>query len=154
MKQLFLSFAVIMLCAGSYAQTAATTTTAPAAVVKGEELIKFKETTHDFGKIKQGVPVTYDFAFKNVSSKTVVIESATASCGCTTPVKPEKPIAKGKSDIIKAGFNAASPSPFDKTIYVKVAGVAQPMEIKIKGEVLSADAYAKYEAEKGRKQGK
>jgi Protein of unknown function (DUF1573) len=154
MKKLFLSFAVVMLAAGSYAQTPATTVTAPAAVVKGEDLIKFKETVHDFGKIKQGVPVTYDFAFKNVSTKTVVIESATASCGCTTPVKPEKPIAKGKSDIIKAGFNAASPSPFDKTIYVKVAGVAQPMEIKIKGEVLSADAYAKYEAEKGKKQGK
>ena len=149
MKKLFLSFAVLMIAATSFAQTAAAT--APATpVIKGDDLIKFKETVHDFGKIKQGVPVTYDFVFKNVSSKTVVIESATASCGCTTPVKPEQPIAKGKSDKIKAGFNAASPSPFDKTIYVKIAGAAQPMEIKIKGEVLSADAYAKYEAEKGK----
>ena len=155
MKKLLLSFAVALVACTSFAQTASTATAAPAtAVVKGEDLIKFKETVHDFGKIKQGVPVTYDFAFKNVSNKTVVIESATASCGCTTPVKPEKPIAKGKSDIIKAGFNAASPSPFDKTIYVKVAGASMPMEIKIKGEVLSADAYAKYEAEKGKKAGK
>ena len=155
MKKLFLSFAVVMIAASSFAQTPATTAAAPATpVVKGEDLIKFKETVHDFGKIKQGVPVTYDFVFKNVSSKTVVIESATASCGCTTPVKPEQPIAKGKSDKIKAGFNAASPSPFDKTIYVKVAGAAQPMEIKIKGEVLSADAFAKYEADKGKKSGK
>ncbi|MEO6314280.1 MAG: DUF1573 domain-containing protein [Chitinophagaceae bacterium] len=149
MKKLFLSFAVLMIAATSFAQTAAATTPATP-VIKGEDLIKFKETVHDFGKIKQGVPVTYDFVFKNVSSKTVVIESATASCGCTTPVKPEQPIAKGKSDKIKAGFNAASPSPFDKTIYVKIAGAAQPMEIKIKGEVLSADAYAKYEAEKSK----
>ena len=154
MKKLFFSFAVALIATGSFAQTPAAATTAPAtAVVKGDDLIKFKETVHDFGKIKQGVPVTYDFAFKNVSASTVVIESATASCGCTTPVKPEKPVAKGKSDIIKAGFNAASPSPFEKTIYVKVAGAAQPMEIKIKGEVLSADAYAKYEAEKGKKAG-
>jgi Protein of unknown function (DUF1573) len=150
MKKLFLSFAVVIIAATSFAQTPAPAT----AVVKGEDLIKFKETVHDFGKIKQGVPVTYDFVFKNVSSKTVVIESATASCGCTTPVKPEQPIAKGKSDKIKAGFNAASPSPFDKTIFVKVAGVALPMEIKIKGEVLSADAFAKYEADKGKKSGK
>ena len=155
MKKLFLSFAVLMIAATSFAQTPATAVTAPATpVVKGEDMIKFKETVHDFGKIKQGVPVTYDFEFKNISSKTVVIESATASCGCTTPVKPEQPIAKGKSDKIKAGFNAASPSPFDKTIYVKVAGVAQPMEIKIKGEVLTADAYAKYESEKGKKSSK
>jgi len=151
MKKLFLSFAVVLIAATSFAQTSASTTAAPATpVVKGEDLIKFKESVHDFRKIKQGVPVTYDFVFTNISKQTVVIESATASCGCTTPVKPEQPIAKGKSDKIKAGFNAASPSPFDKTIYVKVAGAAQPMEIKIKGEVLSADAFAKFEAEKGK----
>ena len=155
MKKVILSFGILLLAAGSFAQTPATTVTpAAAAVVKGDDLIKFTETVHDFGKIKQGVPVTYDFAFKNISSKAVVIESATASCGCTTPVKPEKPISKGKNDVIKAGFNAASPSTFEKTIYVKVAGAAQPLEIKIKGEVLSADAYAKYEAEKGKKAGK
>jgi Protein of unknown function (DUF1573) len=147
MKKLFVSFAILMIAAASFAQE-------QAPVVKAEELIKFKETVHDFGKIKQGVPVNYDFVFKNISKKPVVIESATASCGCTTPVKPEKPVAKGKSDIIKAGFNAASPSPFDKTIYVKVSGAAQPMEIKIKGEVLSAEAFAKYETDKGKKAGK
>jgi len=153
MKKLILSLAVLMIAVCSFAQTPAPATAAPATpVVKGEDLIKFEEVVHDFGKIKQGVPVTYDFVFKNISKQTVVIESATASCGCTTPVKPEQPIAKGKSDKIKAGFNAASPSPFDKTIYVKVSGATMPMEIKIKGEVLSADAYAAYEA--GKKQGK
>jgi hypothetical protein len=150
MKKLVVSFAVLFFTVASFAQA-----TAPAApVVKAESMIQFKETVHDFGKIKQGVPVNYDFAFKNISKKPVVIESATASCGCTTPVKPEKPVAKGKSDIIKAGFNAASPSPFDKTIYVKVAGASLPMELKIKGEVLTAEAYAKYETEKGKKSSK
>lgn len=153
MKKLFLSLAVLMIAAGSFAQTTPAAATALATpVVKAEDLIHFTETVHDFGKIKQGVPVTYDFVFKNISKQTVVIESATASCGCTTPVKPEQPITTGKSDKIKAGFNAAAPSPFDKTIYVKVSGAQQPMEIKIKGEVLSADAFAKYEADK--KQGK
>ena len=150
MKKLFVSFAILFIAGAAIAQA-----TAPAApVVKAEELVKFKETVHDFGKIKQGVPVNYDFAFKNISKKPVVIESATASCGCTTPVKPEKPVAKGKSDVIKAGFNAASPSPFDKTIYIKVAGASLPLELKIKGEVLTAEAYAKYETEKGKKSGK
>jgi Protein of unknown function (DUF1573) len=150
MKKLFLSFAVLMIAASGFAQVTNATEAPATPVVKGEDLIKFTETIHDFGKIKQGVPVTYDFVFKNISNKTVVIESATASCGCTTPVKPEQPIAKGKSDKIKAGFNAAAPSPFDKTIYVKVSGAQQPMEIKIKGELLSADAFAKYEAEKAK----
>jgi len=149
MKKLFLSLAAIVATATVFAQT-----TPETAVVKPTDLVAFKETVHDFGKIKQNTPVTYDFAFKNISKQPVVIESATASCGCTTPVKPEKPIAKGKSDVIKAGFNAAAPSPFEKTIYVKIAGAAQPLELKIKGEVLNPEAYAKYEAEKAKKAGK
>lgn len=142
MKQLVLALSALMISATMFAQTATKT-----------EAVKFKEVTHDFGKIKQGVPVTFDFAFSNVSAKPVVIESATASCGCTTPVKPEAPIGKGKNDKITAGFNAAAPGPFNKTITVKVAGVDQPVELKITGEVLNADEYARYEKEKGSKKG-
>jgi len=116
---------------------------------KAEEVVKFKEVSYDFGKIKQGVPVTHDFGFANISDAPVVIETAVASCGCTTPTKPEAPIAKGKNDKITAGFNAAAPGPFNKSITVKLAGVDMPLQLKITGEVLTADAYAKYEAEKG-----
>jgi hypothetical protein len=115
---------------------------------KAEDVIKFKEMAHDFGKIKQGAPVTFDFAFTNTSDGPVVIESATPSCGCTTPVKPEGAIAKGKDDKIIAGFNAAAPGPFNKSITIKVAGIDLPLQLKITGEVLTADAYAKYEADK------
>jgi len=120
---------------------------------KADDYVKFKEITHDFGKIKQGLPVTYDFAFINVTDKPVVIESATASCGCTTPVKPEAPIGKGKVDKITAGFNAQAAGPFNKIIYVKVAGVDQPLEIRITGEVLTESDFVKYEKEKGGKKG-
>lgn len=120
---------------------------------KADDYVKFKEITHDFGKIKQGVPVTYDFAFVNVTDKPIVIESATASCGCTTPVKPEGAIAKGKIDKITAGFNAQTVGPFQKSIYVKVAGVDAPLEIKISGEVLTEVDFVKYEKEKSGKKG-
>lgn len=159
MKRIVLAFAAMVLSAGMYAQAQPQTqqqtapTTATVAVKKTDNFVKFKELVHDFGKIKQGVPVTYNFAFANISNKPVVIESATASCGCTTPVKPEAPIAKGKEDKITAGFNAAAAGVFNKTIYVKVAGADQPMELKITGEVLTADDYAKYEKEKGTKKG-
>ena len=144
MKQLVLAVSAILLSATMFAQTAAP-------VKKQAEVVKFKEVIHDFGKIKQGAPVTYDFVFSNVSSKPVVIESAIASCGCTTPVKPEAPIAKGKQDKITAGFNAASLGVFTKSITVNIAGVDAPMEIKITGEVLNEVDYAKYEKEKGSK---
>lgn len=121
---------------------------------KADEAIKFLESKHDFGKIKQGVPVTYEFSFQNLGNQPVVIESATASCGCTTPTWPKTPVTKNKTDKISTGFNAAAPGPFDKTITVKVAGYDLPLELHITGEVLSAEEYAKFEAIKGKKNGK
>lgn len=115
---------------------------------KAEDVVKFKEVSYDFGKIKQGVPVTHDFVFTNVSDAPVIIESATPSCGCTTPVKPEGAIPKGKDNKITAGFNAAAAGPFNKSITIKVAGIDLPLQLKITGEVLTADAYTKYEATK------
>lgn len=134
MRNLMLAFALIFSTVGLYAQSQ----------VKAESLIEFKELTYDFGKIKQGVPVTHDFVFTNISSRPVIIESATATCGCTTPVKPEPPVAKGKSDKITAGYNSAVTGPFNKSIYIKVAGAPAPIELKIVGEVLSPSDYAKY----------
>lgn len=144
MKKLLLSLAILAIGSWAIGQTTE-------GVIKAEDLISFKEKKHDFGKIKQGTPVTYDFAFQNTSDKPVVIENAWASCGCTTPVKPEQPIAKGKSNFIKAGFNAAAAGPFDKTVYVKVQGIEIPLELHITGEVLNAEAYAKYSAGKKNK---
>jgi hypothetical protein len=112
--------------------------------------VKFKTEEHDFGKIKQGVPVTYDFAISNVGKAPVVVESATASCGCTTPVKPEQPIMPGDANKITAGFNAAAPGPFTKQITIKLAGVDEVKLITIKGEVLSAEEYDAYVKTKGK----
>jgi hypothetical protein len=120
---------------------------------KAEDVIKFKELSYDFGKIKQSVPVTHDFLFTNTSDGPVVIESATPSCGCTTPIKPEGAVAKGKTDKITAGFNAAVLGPFNKSITVKVAGIDLPTQLRITGEVLTAEAYSKYEAGKTGKSG-
>jgi hypothetical protein len=103
------------------------------------DVIKFNETVYDFGKIKQGVPVYHDFMFTNISANPIVIESAVPSCGCTTPVKPEGAVPKGKENKIVAGFNAANAGPFNKSITVKVAGIDVPVQLIIKGEVVVAD---------------
>jgi opacity protein-like surface antigen len=143
MKKLFLAASVLLLSAGVFAQAK-----------KAEDVVKFKELAYDFGKIKQGTPVSHEFAFTNISTSPVIIESAVPSCGCTTPVKPEGAIAKGKDDKITAGFNAANVGPFNKTITIKVAGVDLPVQLKITGEVLTVDAYTKYEASKSNKSGR
>jgi hypothetical protein len=145
MKKLLLFASAVLFSAGIFAQDQAK---------KAEDVVKFRELSYDFGKIKQGSPVTHDFVFTNISNSPVIIESAVPSCGCTTPVKPEGAIQKGKDDKIQAGFNAANVGPFNKSITVKVAGVDLPVQLKITGEVLTVDAYTKYEASKGGKSGR
>jgi uncharacterized protein DUF1573 len=137
MKTLLLMVSALVVSAGLFAQAQ----TKP-------EVVKFKEIKYDFGKIKQSVPATHDFTFTNISDGPVVIESTVASCGCTTPVKPEGAIPKGKTEKITASYNAAAVGPFNKTITVKIAGQDQPIQLNITGEVLTADAYAKYASEK------
>ncbi len=104
---------------------------------KVDELIKFNEAAHSFGKIKQGVPVTYDFTFTNISNEPIVIERAQASCGCTTPKWPQEAIMPGKTGVINVGYNAAAVAPFDKSITVKVAGADDMTTLKISGEVIT-----------------
>jgi hypothetical protein len=143
MKRLFLFASALILSASVFAQAK-----------KAEDVLKFKELAFDFGKIKQGTPVSHDFAFTNIGDNPVIIESAMASCGCTTPTKPEGAIQKGKDDKISAGFNAANVGPFNKSITIKVAGVDMPLQLKITGEVLTPDAFAKYQASQPTKSGK
>lgn len=117
---------------------------------KPEDLVKFSELKYDFGKLKQGVPATYDFAFSNISNRPVVVEVATASCGCTTPKWPQAPVMSGKKDVINVGYSAGSVGAFSKTITVKLAGIDETLTLTISGEVLSAEAYDAYVKEKGK----
>ncbi len=128
MKKIFLFASALVFSVAVMAQSQ----------VKADDIVKFATEKHDFGKIKQGVPVTFNFEFKNISDKPVVVENASASCGCTVPEKPEKPIMPGETGKIKVQFNAAAVQPFNKDVYIKLAGVDQPKTVHISGEVVAA----------------
>ena len=121
------------------------------AQTKAEDVIKMNEEKHDFGKLKQGVPVTYFFEIKNISDKPVIVENATASCGCTVPEKPEKPIMPGETAKLKVQYNASSVGTFTKDVFVKLAGVDAQKNVQITGEVLTAEAYEAWVKSKGKK---
>ncbi len=69
------------------------------------------------------------------------MENTWASCGCTTPEKIEKPIEPGTTVKLKVNYNAAAIAPFQKDVYIKIAGIDQPKTVQITGEVLEASAY-------------
>lgn len=132
MKQLLLIAAAVICGFTSIAQQKAT------------DVAKVNTEKYDFGKIKQGVPVTTFFEVTNTTDKPLVIENAWGSCGCTTPEVPKEPIAPGASAKLKVAYNAATVSTFGKDVYVKFAGITEPRVLKITGEVLDAAAYDTY----------
>ncbi len=68
--------------------------------------ISFKETTFDFGKIKQGDKAEHNFTFTNTGKEPLILSNVKTSCGCTVPKWPRKPIAPGKSEVINVVFNS------------------------------------------------
>jgi len=96
---------------------------------------KFNELTHHFGDIAQGKPVTTKFTFDNTGNKPLIIETAVASCGCTTPTYPKQPVLSGKTGTISVTFNAEANGAFKKMVTVKFAGYDRPVLLVIDGTV-------------------
>lgn len=94
--------------AKSTTNTTDSTATAATSVPAGQlPVMKFERETHDFGKIKAGDLVHYDFKFTNTGKSPLIITNATATCGCTKPEFPKAPVAPGQSGVIKVTFNSA-----------------------------------------------
>ena len=68
--------------------------------------VEIIDSAYDFGKVTDGEKVEYNYRFKNSGNKPLVIINANASCGCTVPQKPEKPIMPGEIGFIKIVFDS------------------------------------------------
>lgn len=123
--------------------TGDSTKTATTANPANAPLMKFETPSHDFGKIKQGDKVTYDFKFANNGQSPLIITDAVATCGCTTPEWPHTPIKPGESGVIKVTFNSAGKTGLqDKQITI-TANTAPPQNmVHLVGEVTTPPATA------------
>jgi len=92
-------------------------------------------TTHDFGKIPKGTPVTHTFRFTNNGSAPLVISSVQASCGCTIAEYSNEPIEAGAEGYVKATYNAANVGAFTKTVTVNANTEDGVVQLFVKGEV-------------------
>ena len=96
------------------------------------------DKVYNFGNIREdGGPVSCEFEFVNTGSSNLVVISATAECGCTTPEFPKQPIAPGKKGKIKVTYNPLGrPGGFDKVVTVKTNGKPSKARLKIRGSVI------------------
>lgn len=93
------------------------------------------KTTHDFGAVPQGKPVTTTFEFKNSGKADLILTSVKASCGCTSPKYSTEPVPAGKKGFIEVTYNAANPGMFNKSVTITSNVSDDPVILTITGEV-------------------
>jgi Protein of unknown function (DUF1573) len=102
-----------------------------------QDVLKLKESEHNFGQIPQGKPVYYTFEIVNTGAQALKLDDVHASCGCTTPEWSREPIAPGATAKIKVGYNAAAENYFEKSITITY-NTNQTKQLKISGTVWKA----------------
>ena len=101
-------------------------------------MAEFDKTTHDFGKVPQGIPVKAIFKVKNTSMVPLVITNVKPTCGCTVADYTKEPIKPGEMGEIAATYNAKSVGPFTKTVHVYTNTAESIVDVYMKGEVVAS----------------
>ena len=101
--------------------------------------ISFEDKNFDFGDLKQGEKVEYEYVFKNTGKSDLIIRKVKASCGCTAVNMAKSVIAPGETGKIKTTFNSAGKrGKQNKTITVVTNDPVNPREILwVRGNILA-----------------
>lgn len=99
--------------------------------------LTFDKIEHNFGDVKAEVENKTSFKVTNTGDKPLIIEDVAATCGCTTPKKPEKPILPGQSDEIQVVFksNPGQDGEQRKTVTVTANTVDKIHKLEIRANV-------------------
>ena len=137
MKTLFLSLLAATLLLSACNQINKSTNNTSTSSAANAPVMNFEKSTHDFGKIKSGDKVTYDFKFTNTGKSPLIITDALATCGCTKPEWPHTPVKPGDNGAIHVTFNSAGKMGLqDKQITITANTIPAQNMVHLIGEVL------------------
>ena len=103
-----------------------------------EAKIKFDKTTYNFGNFSEKQPVQKcTFTFTNIGDAPLIINQATASCGCTIPKYTKKPVMPGQKGTINVTYNGKGrfPGHFKKAITIRTNGNSAMTRVYIEGKM-------------------
>lgn len=91
--------------------------------------IKFKQLSHDYGKVFSGQTVSAEFEFLNEGTGVLKIQGLSSSCGCTKAVEGSKEISHCGSGKIFVEFDTAGlkAGRKQKTIFVRSNDPVNPV---------------------------
>lgn len=143
MKKLSLAIVALAIMASCNNQGQSTTSSSSAAAMSASSIdpadapaFKFDNDSYDFGQIKAGEKVSYDFKFKNTGKSPLIISDAVATCGCTVPEYPKEPVAPGEEAIIHVVFDSAGKEGMqNKVVTLTSNAVPSKTELHLIGDV-------------------
>lgn len=101
--------------------------------------VSFNRVEADFGTVSAGAPVRLEYVMTNNSDAAVAILSARASCGCTEPQYPRRPVAPGNSATISVSFNTnGQRGEINKEVTLRLknaAGKSEKVQLVLRGVV-------------------
>jgi len=106
-------------------------------LLAGPEVV-WLETVHDFGAFDESLG-TVECVVKGVNTgdEPLVILSARANCGCTTPRYSREPVAPGDTVALAIGYNAVGrPGRFSKNVVVNTNATRSRTTLTIRGTVI------------------
>lgn len=146
MKKIFFVLALVLVASISFAQEKPAKndkkSKADTENVEKRSVILFDKLVHDFGTMEKGGDASCVFTFKNVTKKPVTLTRVQTSCGCTAADWPKEPIAKKKKASIKVKYDSNRIGKFTKTIKVYIEGEENPIQLEIRGTIVSPNANA------------
>ncbi|MDO4319315.1 MAG: DUF1573 domain-containing protein [Bacteroidales bacterium] len=124
MKKTFLALTLLLTAGAAWAQARGT----------------WLATKYNFGAFtEESGPATCRFALVNTGLEPLAVVQAHASCGCTRPVIPSKPIAPGDTAYIEVSYDPQGrPGRFSKDITVETNGEPRKTRLTISGVVIGS----------------
>ncbi len=99
----------------------------------------FASETFDFGTVSAGQVVEHTFTFTNTGEAPLIIQSASASCGCTVPSYSKDPVPVGGTGEIAVRFDSKGKKGNQApTVTVTANTYPKVMKLRLKGSVNAA----------------
>jgi hypothetical protein len=94
-------------------------------------IIKFEETSYDFGTIEENSYATHIFKFTNVGDQPLVLKNVRPACGCTASDWTKEPIMPGETGFVTAKFNSRGYGgrSFHKSVTVTTNNEKNPIQV-------------------------
>lgn len=136
MSKILLILVALLAISCGQASTRQPAEKSKAGALQKEPLMKFENTSADFGEVSQGEKVVLFYTFENAGSRDLLVYEAIPSCGCASAKYESSPLKPGDKRTVEVTFDSEGWSGVQrKSITFKTNGIPDHTTITLEGNV-------------------